>query len=155
MFIEKSIYYIVIWRGGEVKKMENIAETLRNDKELEKLWDAIEKADIEYVLEEEGPYTIFAPTNEAFEKMSSDELNEFLGNKDELINTLKYHIVPGKYTSKDVSEMTEAETMTGENINIDTSKGVRVNKSNVIKTDVEGSNGVIHFIDNPLNPKNR
>ncbi len=135
--------------------MDNIAETLKNHKDLKKLWQAVEKADLEDVLEGKGPYTIFAPTNEAFDKMSSEDLNELLGNRNELQKVLKYHIIPGKYTSKDVAKMKKAKTMSGDNIKIDTSKGVRVNKSTVTKTDIEGTNGVIHLIDTPLTPEER
>ncbi|MFP4001136.1 MAG: fasciclin domain-containing protein [Thermoplasmata archaeon] len=133
--------------------MKNIAERLRDDNRLKTLWEAIEKADIEDIIEEMGPYTIFAPTNDAFNKISSDKLEELLNDHDELVNTLKYHIVPGKYTSKDVAKMEKARSMTGEDITVDTSKGVRVNDSKLIDTDVEGSNGIIHFIDTPLTPK--
>jgi len=133
--------------------MKNIAETLRDEGQLKTLWDAIEKADIEEIIEEKGPYTIFAPTNDAFNKIPSDELNELLGDHDKLVNTLKYHIVPGKYTAKDVAKMEKATSMSGEDITVDTSSGVRVNESKVIKPDIEGSNGIIHFVDTPLIPK--
>ncbi len=133
--------------------MKNIAQTLRKDKEMKTLWDAIEKAELGEVLEGEGPYTIFAPTNTAFSKVPSDDLNKLLGDKDELVRTLQYHIVPGKYTSKDVTGMKRAKTVNGEEVKIDTSKGVRVNDSKIIKTDIEGTNGIIHFIDTPLSPK--
>ncbi len=132
--------------------MKNIAETLRDDNRLKTLWLAIEKADIEEVLEEKGPYTIFAPTNDAFDKIPSDQWNELLNDPDKLVTTLKYHILPGKYTSKDVAKMKKASSMSGDDITVDTSKGVRVNESKVIETDIEGSNGVIHFIDKPLTP---
>jgi len=133
--------------------MKNIAETLRDEGQLKTLWEAIEKADIEEIIEEKGPYTIFAPTNDAFNKIPSDELNDLLGNHDELVNTLKNHIVVGKYTSKDVAKMEKATSMSGEEITVDTSNGVRVNESKVIKADIEGSNGIIHFVDSPLIPK--
>ena len=133
--------------------MKNIAETLRDEGQLKTLWEAIEKAHIEEVFEEKGPYTIFAPTNDAFNKISSEELNELLNDPEELVNTLKYHVVPGKYTSKDVAKMEKATSMSGEDVYVDTSKGVRVNESKIIKTDIEGTNGIIHFIDTPLTPK--
>ncbi len=135
--------------------MNNIAETLRKDEEMKTLWEAIEKAELKEVLEEKGPYTIFAPTNSAFSKVPSDDLNELLGNKDELARTLKYHIVPGKYTSKDVTGMKRAKTVNGDEVEIDTSRGVRINDSKIIKSDVEGTNGIIHFIDTPLTPRHK
>ncbi|MFW5953221.1 MAG: fasciclin domain-containing protein [Candidatus Natronoplasma sp.] len=130
--------------------MKDIADTLRDDNQLKTLWSAIEKADIEELIKEKGPYTIFAPTNDAFNKIPSDELNELLANHDELVNTLKNHIVMGKYTSTDVAKMEKTTSMSGEEINVDTSNGVRVNESKVIKPDIEGSNGIIHFVDTPL-----
>jgi len=133
--------------------MENIAQKVKSDRNLKKLWNALEEADLEDVLEGEGPYTVFAPTNEAFEKMSEKKLNKLLGDKNELKKVLKYHIIQGKYTSRDVSKMKTARTMSGDDIKIDTKKGVKVNKSKVIKPDIECSNGEIHLIDTPLIPK--
>ncbi|MGM0509744.1 MAG: fasciclin domain-containing protein [Thermoplasmatota archaeon] len=133
--------------------MENIAQKVKGDRNLKKLWNALEEADLEDVLEGEGPYTVFAPTNEAFEKMSERKLKKLLGDKNELKKVLKYHIIPGKYTSRDVSKMKTARTMSGDDIKINTKKGVKVNKSKVIKPDIECSNGEIHLIDTPLTPK--
>ncbi len=135
--------------------MENIAQKVKGDRNLKKLWNALEEADLEDVLEGEGPYTVFAPTNEAFDRMSEKKLNKLLGDKNELKKVLKYHIIHGKYTSRDVSKMKTARTMSGDDIDIDTKKGVKVNKSKVIKPDIECSNGEIHLIDTPLIPKKR
>ncbi|MBS3782716.1 MAG: fasciclin domain-containing protein [Candidatus Thermoplasmatota archaeon] len=133
--------------------MKNIIDTLRDEGELKKLWDVLENVDLSELKEGKGSYTIFAPTNDAFNKIPSDQLNDLLENPDELANTINYHTVRGKYTSKDIAKMKKATSMNGEDITIDTSNGVRVNDSKVIKPDVEASNGIIHFVDTVLTPK--
>lgn len=133
--------------------MENIAQKVKGDNHLKKLRKALETADLEYVLEGEGPYTVFAPTDEAFEKMSQKELTKLLGNKKKLENVLKYHIIQGKYTSKDITNMKNEKTMSGQDVKINTKGGVKINDSTVTHPDIESSNGVIHFIDTPLIPK--
>lgn len=133
--------------------MENIAQKVKKDKHLKKLRTALEKADLEYVLEEKGPYTVFAPTDKAFGKMSEKDLSELLGNKKKLEEVLKYHIIQGKYSSQDILNMKDAKTMSGKKIKISTKDGVKVNDSKVTEADIESSNGIIHFIDAPLMPK--
>lgn len=134
--------------------MKNLLDTATSNKDFSKLVDAIKKVHLEDALKGNKEYTVFAPNNEAFEKMSKEEFQELLQNEEELTNILKYHLVPGKVWSKDIKDK-EYETVLGENIRINTKEGVKVNDSNVIKADIETSNGIIHVIDQPLIPKTK
>jgi len=117
---------------------------------------ALQKADLVGALQGEGPFTVFAPTNAAFEKLlaalnisASDLLNQ-----PDLAKVLLYHVVSGKVMSTDLSNGLEAATLNGEKVKFDLSSGVKVNQSGVTAADIEAGNGVIHVIDTVLVPQN-
>ena len=106
-------------------------------------------------LKGEGPFTVFAPTDEAFAKLPEGTLESLLKpeNKDKLVAILKYHVVPGAVMAKDVVKLEKAKTAQGKNIRIKVADGkVKVNNANVVKTDVKSLNGVIHVIDKVILP---
>jgi uncharacterized surface protein with fasciclin (FAS1) repeats len=103
----------------------------------------------------EGPFTVFAPNNEAFAMLPDGTLEMLLlpENKDQLVEILTYHVVPGKVMAADVVELTEATSLEGDTIAITVSdEGVMVDDADVIATDIEASNGVIHVIDAVIMP---
>ena len=107
------------------------------------------------VLSGEGPFTVFAPTNEAFAKLPDGTLDSLLlpENKDKLVAILTYHVVSGKVMAADVVKLTEATSLEGDNIAINVSDaGVKVDDAAVVITDIEASNGVIHVIDTVILP---
>jgi len=114
---------------------------------------AVQAAGLVDTLKGEGPFTVFAPTDEAFAKIPPETLEGLLADKEALTKVLTYHVVPGKVMAADVAGLTEAPTVQGSNLAIDTSEGVKVGNANVIKTDIETSNGVIHVIDTVLLPE--
>jgi uncharacterized surface protein with fasciclin (FAS1) repeats len=114
---------------------------------------ALQKAGLVETLKGEGPFTVFAPNDEAFAKIPSDQLNALLADKEKLTAVLTYHVVPGKVMAADVAGMTSAKTVQGQEVRIDTSDGVKVDDAKVIQTDIGASNGVIHVIDTVLMPK--
>jgi uncharacterized surface protein with fasciclin (FAS1) repeats len=114
---------------------------------------ALKEAGLVETLKGEGPFTVFAPTDDAFAKIPEADLKALLADKDKLTQVLTYHVVPGKVTAADVVKLKSAKTVQGQSITIDTSDGVKVDGANVIKTDVMASNGVIHVIDAVLLPK--
>ena len=132
--------------------MKNLLDTATSNKDFSTLVDAIKRCHLEDTLKGNKDYTVFAPNNEAFDKMSKEEFQNILKNEKELQNILKYHLIPGKVWSKDIKDK-EYKTVQGEYIKVNTKGGVKVNDSNVIKTDIETSNGIIHVIDQPLVPK--
>jgi uncharacterized surface protein with fasciclin (FAS1) repeats len=99
-----------------------------------------------------GPFTVFAPTDEAFAKVPKATLEALGKDKDKLRAVLTYHVVPGKVMAADVIKLTSAKTVQGQSIKISTAGGVKVDNANVVKTDIACSNGVIHVIDAVLLP---
>lgn len=106
-------------------------------------------------LKSEGPFTVFAPTDEAFAKLPKGTVEDLLKpeNKDKLVAILKYHVVAGKVTAADVVKLNAAKTLNGQEVKIDAKSGVKVNDSKVVKADIITKNGVIHVIDTVLLPK--
>ena len=116
---------------------------------------AVKAAGLVETLKSEGPFTVFAPTDEAFKKVDSATLQELLKpeNKEKLKSILTYHVVPGKVMAADVVTMEEAKTANGEMVKIKASDdGVMINDAKVVKTDIECGNGVIHVIDSVIMP---
>ena len=116
----------------------------------------LQKADLVGALQGDGPFTVFAPTNAAFEKLLA-ALNisaSDLMNQPDLAKVLLYHVVSGKVMSTDLSDGLEAPTLNGESVAFDLSSGVLVNQSNVVSADIEAGNGVVHVIDAVLVPTN-
>ncbi len=113
---------------------------------------ALTEAGLIETLKSEGPFTVFAPTDEAFAKIPADELDAILADKELLTSILTYHVVAGKVMAADVVKLDSATTVQGSDIVIDVSDGVKVNNANVVKTDIKSSNGVIHVIDTVLVP---
>lgn len=117
---------------------------------------AVQAAGLVETLQGEGPFTVFAPTDEAFAKLPEGTIDSLLKpeNKDELVRILTYHVVPGKVMSGDVIELDTAKTVEGQTVNIATKDGkVMIDDAQVVKADVEASNGVIHVIDTVILPK--
>lgn len=119
---------------------------------------AVKAAGLVDTLKGPGPFTVFAPTDEAFAKLPPGTLESLLKpeNKAKLQSILTYHVVAGSVLAKDVVKLDSAKTVEGQNIAIKTTNGrVMVNGANVTKTDVMTSNGVIHVIDSVLLPKGK
>ena len=117
---------------------------------------AVTAAELAETLSGEGPFTVFAPTDEAFSKLPEGTLADLLKpeNKDKLIAILKYHVVPGKVMAKDVVNLTKAKTVEGSNVKVSVEDGtVMIDKAKVVKTDIPCKNGVIHVIDKVILPK--
>ena len=132
--------------------MKNIVETAIDAGSFKTLVAAVEAADLVDTLTSEGPFTVFAPTDEAFAKLPKGTVESLLKDKAKLTSILTYHVVSGKVMSKDVMNLKKAKTVQGQDINIDTKSGVKVNNANVVKADIETSNGVIHVIDTVILP---
>lgn len=116
---------------------------------------AVKAAGLDGTLAGAGPFTVFAPTNAAFEKLPAGTVESLLKpeNKDKLTAILTYHVVPGKVMAAQVTGLTEAKTVNGKSAPIDTTAGVRIGGANVVKTDIAASNGVIHVVDSVLMPE--
>lgn len=133
---------------------KNIVETAIEAGSFKTLASALTAAGLVDTLSGTGPFTVFAPTDDAFAKIPADTIADLLKpeNKEKLAGILKYHVVAGKVTAADVSKLTTAKTFNGQEVTIDVSNGVKINDANVSTADVEASNGVIHIIDTVLMP---
>ena len=117
---------------------------------------AVQAAGLVDVLKGDGPYTVFAPTDEAFAKLPEGTVETLLKpeNKDKLVAILTYHVVPGKVMSTDIAgKKADVASVQGGEISVDATDGVKVDNAKVIAADVEASNGVIHVIDTVILPK--
>ncbi len=132
--------------------MQNIVETAVAAGSFKTLVAAVQAAGLVDTLSGVGPFTVFAPTDEAFAKIPKETLGAVLADKEKLTAILTYHVVSGKVMAKDVMGLTEAKTVQGGMLKINTSAGVMVNNATVTKTDIECTNGVIHVIDTVLMP---
>ncbi|PRY23120.1 putative surface protein with fasciclin (FAS1) repeats [Aliiruegeria haliotis] len=116
---------------------------------------AVQAAGLVDTLKGEGPFTVFAPTDDAFAALPEGTVEDLLKpeNKDQLTAVLTYHVVPGKVMSGDLSNNMMATTVQGSDVTIMTDGGVTVDGANVVTADIEASNGVIHVIDAVILPK--
>ncbi len=130
----------------------DIIEAARSAGSFKTLLTAIEAAGLADTLRSAGPFTVFAPTDEAFAKLPKETLDGLLKDKAKLASILTYHVVSGKVMAADVVKLKEAKTVQGQSVKIDASSGVKVNDAKVIKTDVPATNGIIHVIDAVLLP---
>jgi transforming growth factor-beta-induced protein len=118
---------------------------------------ALQAAGLIDTLKTDGPFTVFAPTDEAFSKLPPGALDSLLKpeSKEKLRAILLYHVVSGKVTAKQVMKMSSAKTLNGQSVSISVHDGtVMVNNAKVVKADIAASNGVIHVIDAVLLPSN-
>jgi uncharacterized surface protein with fasciclin (FAS1) repeats len=130
---------------------KDIVDTAVSAGNFKTLATAIQAAGLVDTLKGKGPFTVFAPTDEAFAKIPKADLDALLKDKAKLTAVLTYHVVPAQVMAKDV-KAGDAPTVNGKAIKLTTNKGVMVNNAKVIATDVVASNGVIHAIDTVLLP---
>ena len=131
---------------------QDIVETAVAAGSFKTLATALTEAGLVETLKGPGPFTVFAPTDEAFAKLPAGTLDALLKDKATLIKVLTYHVVAGKVMAADVMKLNSAKTLEGQDITIRHMGGVQVNDANVVLTDIVASNGVIHVIDTVILP---
>lgn len=125
---------------------------------LSTLVAAVKAGDLVATLKSDGPFTVFAPTNDAFAALPAGTLDMLLNpeNKDKLVKILTYHVVPGIVKSTDLKNGMKAKTVEGSDITIELSKsGAKVNNANITSADIMASNGVVHVIDKVIMPSSK
>lgn len=135
---------------------KTVVQNATNTASFTTLVAAVQAAGLAEKLSGPGPFTVFAPTNEAFTKLPPGTLEELLKpeNKAKLVSVLTYHVVPGNVKAKDVVKLKEATTVAGSNVAIVVKNGViMIDGAKVVQTDITSSNGVIHVIDAVILPK--
>jgi uncharacterized surface protein with fasciclin (FAS1) repeats len=131
---------------------KNIVETARDAGTFTTLIAAIDRAGLEPTLAGEGPFTVFAPGDEAFARLPEGAVDSLLAEPDKLAEVLTYHVVPGRVTAADVVGLTTAPTVQGEELRVSVDGSVHVDGARVLNADIEASNGLIHVIDRVLLP---
>ena len=143
--------------AGKSVASNDVIETAVAAGQFKTLAAALEAAELIDALKGNGPFTVFAPTDEAFAKLPAGTVETLLKpeNKEKLKAVLLYHVVPGNVTAAQVTKLNgqSVKTLQGSSIKVKTSHGVRVDNAKVIQTDIKASNGVIHVIDTVLMPK--
>ena len=140
-------------RAEDAKK--DIVDTAVSAGSFKTLVAAVKAAGLVDTLKGAGPFTVFAPTDEAFAKLPAGTVEDLLKpeNKEKLVSILTYHVVPAKAMAKDVAGLPTAKTVNGKELKLKADGGkVMVDKATVVKADIEASNGVIHVIDAVLMP---
>ncbi len=148
-----SVVFVGCTMAGAKPDRMDIVDTAVSAGSFNTLVTALKKAGLVETLKGKGPFTVFAPTDDAFAKIPSDQLNALLADKAALTKVLTYHVVPGKVMSGDVVKLASAQTVEGQSVRIDASSGVKVDNARVVQADIETSNGVIHAIDSVLMPR--
>jgi len=133
--------------------MADIVDTAVNAGSFNTLVTAVKAAGLVDTLKGPGPFTVFAPTDDAFAKLPSGTLDSLLKDIPQLKKILTYHVVSGKVMAADVVKLKSADTVAGLPVKIDASSGVKVNDAKVVTPDVSCDNGVIHIIDSVLIPQ--
>lgn len=134
--------------------MNNIVQTAISAGSFKTLVAAVQAAGLAETLSGTGPFTVFAPTDEAFAKLPAGTVDALLKDKEKLASILTYHVVSGQVTAADAVKLTEAKTVNGQSFKIVAGKdGVMIDNANVVKTDIMTSNGVIHVIDSVILPQ--
>ena len=141
--------------GSYGKQQSDIVDTAISAGTFNTLAAALEAGDLVDTLKADGPYTVFAPTDEAFAKLPAGTVEMLLKpeNKDKLVAILTYHVVSGKVTAAEVITMTSAPTANGSDVAISiVDETVFINDSRVVATDIQASNGIIHVVDSVILP---
>ncbi len=132
--------------------MANIVETAVAAGQFTTLVAAVKAAGLADTLSGPGPFTVFAPNDAAFAKLPAGTVDALLADIPKLTKILTYHVVAGNVSAADVSKLTSAKTVEGQDVKIHVNGGVKINEANVIATDVAADNGVIHVIDSVILP---
>lgn len=132
--------------------MANIVETAVKAGSFKTLVKAVEAAGLAQTLSSPGPFTVFAPTDEAFARLPAGTIENLLKDKSRLAAVLTYHVVPGRHPAAEVVKKASLQTVQGQSLRIDAREGVKVNDAHVIGPDVQADNGIIHVIDRVILP---
>lgn len=127
--------------------MPDIVDIAVNSGSFQTLVTAVQAAGLVDVLKSPGPFTVFAPTDDAFAKLPPGTITTLVQNIPQLTRILTYHVVPGKLTAADIAKVNSLTSVEGSPIKVDTSNGFEVKNATVIAPDIEADNGMIHVID--------
>ena len=143
--------FLALPLAASAQHRPDIVEIASGNDDFETLVAAVQAAGLVETLQGEGPFTVFAPTDDAFARLGDDTVQTLLRpeNRDRLTAILTYHVVPGRFSSEELGAIDELATANGQTLSI----GDRVNDSRLVATDIEASNGIVHVIDRVLMPE--
>jgi uncharacterized surface protein with fasciclin (FAS1) repeats len=157
---EEEVYADTMDRDQMVTSGPNVLDTIAADPRLSTLYGALEAAGLDETLATGGPYTLFAPTNDAFDALPEGQLEDYLKPEkaERLVRMLEYHIVDGDIRASNVppaEDGTPVASLNGLDLSVRDMGGgdLMINQANILETDVEGGNGVVHIIDSVLVPR--
>jgi uncharacterized surface protein with fasciclin (FAS1) repeats len=151
--MKKILIALSLFLGATLAvQAKDIVDTAIAAGNFKTLATALQAAGLIDTLKGKGPFTVFAPTDEAFAKIPKDQLDALLKDKAKLTAVLTYHVVPGKVMAQDV-KAGKVKTVQGSELTVTTMGGVKVDNANVTTTDIVADNGVIHVIDSVVLPK--
>jgi uncharacterized surface protein with fasciclin (FAS1) repeats len=156
LVVTLGVVALVVGSAGPARTAEptkDIVTTAVEANSFNTLAKALDAAGLVETLKGPGPFTVFAPTDEAFAKLPPGTLEALLADKARLTKVLTYHVIPGAVMAADVTKMSSAKTVQGQSVSITTRGGVKVDNANVVKTDIVATNGVIHVIDAVILPQ--
>ena len=133
--------------------MATIVEIAQSDGRFGTLVQALQAADLVDTLNGDGPFTVFAPTDDAFEQLDDDVLNTLMGDKDKLTKVLTYHAADDRYTAADLEGLSRLTTLAGSDLQVSSETNLRVDEATIVQTDVEADNGIIQVIDQVILPE--
>jgi len=133
--------------------VKNVIDTVISDNQLTMLTTIVRETGLVETLSSDGPFTIFAPTDEAFAKLSQKTIDYLMSDKERLTEILTYHVIHGKIKSDEVLKLKKAITVQGSSLIFQNDSPVKVNKASVLLADIECENGMIHVINEVLIPK--
>ena len=143
-------------KGTDAKAEKDIVETAMANKDFSTLCDLLKAADLVDTLKGAGPFTVFAPTNAAFEKLGKDKLEALKKDKAKLASVLKYHVASGSMMAADVTKAKTIKTVNGAELKVTVDgKTVKIDTSTITATDIKTKNGVIHTIDTVAMPEEK
>ena len=152
--MNKSILIVALSLAAATAQARDIVDTAVAAGSFKTLVAAVQAAGLVETLKGAGPFTVFAPTDEAFAALPAGTVEDLLKpeNKDKLVAILTYHVVPGKVMSTDLKDDTMAKTVQGGEVKIDLDNGAMINDAKVVTADIAADNGVIHVIDKVIIP---
>lgn len=141
-------------KAEKIMKQPDIVETAASAENFTTLVAAVKAAGLVEALQGEGPFTVFAPTDEAFAKLPEGTVEALLADKEKLTAILTYHVVPGRATAADVMKVDKAKTLNGQDVRVSIKdNNVMIDNARVVATDIMASNGIIHVIDTVILPE--
>jgi uncharacterized surface protein with fasciclin (FAS1) repeats len=149
-----AVVFVGAWAGSAAAQQKDVVDTAIAAGSFKSLVAAVQAADLVTVLKGPGPYTVFAPTDEAFAKIPKADLDALLKDKAKLAKVLTHHVFAGNANSTDLAMLKDLSVASGGRLPIEAGKGtLKIGGANVVKADIVVSNGIIHVIDAVLIPK--